>query len=143
MTWLWKSAMSIRVSRYSFCCYYHNLCTPTGRQQDDAVIPNRDGSLVDQPWIFQHVRTLKGVVGSITDRNPLDTKFPFFSFGEAVKEYLLAHGYEASAVKEIATASLTSSTVVDFIGHLCPKGLPVKEAEYLWGLICSDVSRGG
>lgn len=134
--------MSIRVRRYPYCYNDHDLCTPTGRQQDNAVIPDRDDSPVDQPWIFQHVRTLKGVVGSITDRTPLDTRFPFL-FGDAVKEYLLAHGYEASAIKEIATASSTSSTVVDFIGQLCPKGLPVKEAEYLWGLISSEVSRGG
>jgi hypothetical protein len=74
----------------------------------------------------------------MTDCSPLDTKYPSYLFGDAVRDYLLSHGYETSAILEIASASIASSTVVDFIGHLCPKGLPVKEAEYLWGLLSGD-----
>jgi hypothetical protein len=103
-------------------------------QRDTAVFtPREDGSL-NRPWIYQHVRNLKGVVRSMTDPTSQNSTIPTV-IGNTLKDYLLSHGYEATAVMEILAASVASLTVIDFMGHLCPKGLPIKEAEYMWGLI--------
>ena len=106
--------------------------------QLSAISAHKD---MPHPWVYQNIRNLQGVVRSTTDNTPLNVTLPPF-LNDATKDYLVSHGYETSVIMEIMTASITSLGVVEFLGNLCPKGLPVKEAEYLWRLISSKESQG-
>jgi hypothetical protein len=62
-----------------------------------------------------------------------DTPLPFL--GNLAKSYLQAHGYDTSSILHISCSYQQSSSADDFTDSLSRKGLPVKEAKFLWDII--------
>lgn len=83
---------------------------------------------------YQYVRNLGGIIGTLYEpacNTPPQTR----SLGVRSDRYLLAHGYTATSMNQIAEAYHTSDRIEEFTFSLCPQGMPYTEAVWLWGLI--------
>src|ERR1700722_330603 len=87
--------------------------------------------------VYQHVRSLKGIIRTITKPPNVatddDQSIP--DLGLATNSYLSAHGYNVGAIYQIEHAFNIHQTSQGFINYLHSRGMPWKEAEYVWGLL--------
>jgi len=103
---------------------------PTPRMARICEIINDD----DSPLILQYTRSLSGLTGIITDESMLPQVAMLAStgLGEAIDDYLKAHGYTDDAQRTIARAYKQSETQDEFVGFLCGRGMAKSEAQWLW-----------
>ncbi|KAG1797980.1 hypothetical protein EV424DRAFT_1546419 [Suillus variegatus] len=94
----------------------------SNRGSSSRSLPPARSSPRPPPWIHHRVRTLAGVVGSV----PVT---------DDIERYLQAHGYKVSAVWSIIHAFKDAFGPDDFMAYVCPKGMPVLEAAYIYELI--------
>lgn len=90
--------------------------------------------------VYQHIRSLNGIIRSIERQPdiPTDDDETIPKFGPATDSYLTTHGYSVGAISRIEHAVETYKTSQAFINYLHSRGMPWREAEYLWGLLERD-----
>lgn len=115
----------------------------SNRGSSSRSLPPARSSPRPPPWIHHRVRTLAGVVGSVPvtddigtdDAQDLEDFPPWGILGDSAERYLQAHGYKVSAVWSIIHAFKDAFGPDDFMAYVCPKGMPVLEAAYIYELI--------
>ncbi|KAG0708174.1 hypothetical protein DFH29DRAFT_871091 [Suillus ampliporus] len=113
------------------------------RSSSSCSLPHARSSSQSPPYIHHLVRTLAGVVDSVSVAAQTNTgnvcdleDFPPPGIlGIDADRYLHAHGYKASAVWSIIHAFKDAYGPDDFMAYVCPKGMPVLEAAYIYELI--------
>ena len=85
--------------------------------------------------VFQHIHNLTGITATVTNPPTVDDDTPLPFLRNLAKAYLQAHGYDTSSILHISYYYQQSSCADDFINGLSRKGLPVKEAKFLWNII--------
>ncbi|KIK33060.1 hypothetical protein CY34DRAFT_18626 [Suillus luteus UH-Slu-Lm8-n1] len=106
-------------------------------------LPHAHSSLHSPSYIHHLVRTLAGVVDSVSvatqtstgDAHGSEDFPPSGILGIDAERYLHAHGYKASAVWSIIHAFKDAYGPDDFMAYVCPKGMPMLEAAYIYELI--------
>lgn len=83
--------------------------------------------------VYQHIREISGIRGSVSEPVFDDTPLP--SFGELADHYLQTHGYSVHAILTIAHVLDTTATCMDFVNAISSRGMPVMEVYFLWALI--------
>ncbi|KAL4062071.1 hypothetical protein V8B97DRAFT_1878228 [Scleroderma yunnanense] len=89
-------------------------------------------------FTFHFVHSLSGVVDKVKSLadNFEEDDYPLPGIlGLLAERYLKAHDYIASAMWFIIHTFKESYGPQEFVDHLCPKGMPLLEAEYLFELI--------
>ncbi|KAG2117888.1 uncharacterized protein F5147DRAFT_768029 [Suillus discolor] len=71
----------------------------------------------------------------LDDAQDLEDFLPRGTLGDSAERYLQAHGYKVSAVWSIIHAFKDAFGPDDFMAYVCPKGMPVLEAAYIYELI--------
>jgi hypothetical protein len=90
--------------------------------------------------VYQHVRNLNGIIRSI-DRHldiPADDDGSIPKLGPTTDSYLSTHGYTVGAISCIEHAVETHKSSQAFINYLHSRGMPWREAEYVWDLLQGD-----
>lgn len=112
-----------------------------------SPVISRSQSTLDEPpiaIIYQHVRNLRSIIRSITKPPSVaaeddDDSVP--DLGPATNKYLRAHGYTVGSISQVEHAiSIYDTSEAQFINYLNSRGMPWKEAEYVWGLLQMDRS---
>jgi hypothetical protein len=92
--------------------------------------------------VYQHIRKLNGIIRSI-DRQPdipADDDGSIPKLGPATDSYLNTHGYTVGAISRIEHAFETYKSSQAFINYLHSRGMPWREAEYVWDLLQRDIA---
>jgi hypothetical protein len=110
--------------------------------QPSTVSRSQSGS-EDPPTgpVYQHIRRLDGIIRTIS-RPPdfaTDDDQSIPKLGPATDSYLSAHGYTIGAISQIEHAFDIHLTSQAFINYLSSRGMPWREAEYVWGLLQKDI----
>lgn len=92
------------------------------------------------PGVHTYRRTISGNIIQVffegdSDPEDLDVR-P--GFGWHVNQVLDAYGYDLAAWMQIRNGLRESRHKADFLAKVCIRGLPRKEAEYIWECHCRD-----
>ncbi|RDX50991.1 hypothetical protein OH76DRAFT_1482031 [Lentinus brumalis] len=101
-----------------------------------APEPSLAPSFVAHGFVYQHIRTLRGVKS--THPFPVGDVTMTPSCGAAVDALLQAFGYDVNSKLVIAHGLRTSTTMGGFVAQMSQHGLPALEAKYMWDLYSKE-----
>jgi hypothetical protein len=84
--------------------------------------------------IHQYERSLAGITSVLYEPRP-STPSGIPSLGNLGNRYVETHGYHESAIRYIQSAYERSNNVGEFTDYLSERGLPEREAHFLWLII--------
>lgn len=97
---------------------------------------NSSAETDEKEHIYQYIRSLDGVEDILYEVPPYNhSPPPLPTLGEHSDFYVASHSYNQDAVLHIHHASQSSHNAKQFSEYLAEKGLPVREAYYLWALL--------
>ncbi|KAJ7898761.1 hypothetical protein B0H13DRAFT_2664483 [Mycena leptocephala] len=86
--------------------------------------------------IFSHVRDLTGVINTIYGSTSGPPMYRSYELGKLASQYLQAHGFTESAIKEIQDIwARSEGNVESFVALLSPRGMAATEIRWLWDII--------
>ncbi|KAJ7074938.1 hypothetical protein B0H15DRAFT_806525 [Mycena belliarum] len=92
--------------------------------------------------IYSHIRDLTGIVDTIYGSTSSKPDYALYNLGRHASNYLQAHGYTGSTIKEIENIWASSGSVDNFSARLVPLGMAATEVQWLWELIHHDDNCG-